>query len=235
MCRSATSDVAHTVSRMTSTRAGQRAGLAQVGHVIELDSVASGARWTRVDLHLHTPGVGSFACPSGVNLGDSAVVASLSERYADRLAAAGIEIAAITDYNGIREEWYVAIKDAAATRGITVLPGAELSIREGKGLHILVIFPLDSDIREINECLRSLDKKPGRALFEGRGHDEIDLTQHLHDALIGLRDRFGCLLIPAHVSDNKGVIKELGGKAAAELIQMVNVAEDVKPSETRSR
>jgi chromosome segregation protein len=183
----------------------------------------SGVRWRRIDLHLHTPGVNSFSCPSGIGMKSATDRETVAALYAKRLADAKIEIAALTDYNGIREEWYDAIRSAADQYGILVLPGVELSLKEGRGLHILVVFAEDTEPREVNECLRSLDKLAGRSLFTEREHDEIDLRDHLHDALRQIRERFRCLLIPAHGVDDKGLIKELGAKAAAELIRDVGV------------
>ncbi len=185
--------------------------------------MTGGADWRRIDLHLHTPGVASFACPGGAMSGEPAAQRELAGAYVDRLVAAGIEIAALTDYNGIRQPWYDLIRRAAADAGVLVLPGAELSLKVGKGLHVLAIFYAETDPREINESLRAVDRKPGRVLFDGRKHDEIDLREHLHQVLSGLRDRFGCLLVPAHVNSDKGLLTALGAKAAAECIRDVGV------------
>lgn len=185
--------------------------------------MTGGAVWRRIDFHLHTPGVGSFVCPGGGMPVEPGAQRELATAYADQLVASGIEIAALTDYNGIRQPWYDLIRRASAQVGVLLLPGVELSLKIGKGLHVLAIFYEGTDPREINECLRALDVKPGRALFDGRKHDEIDLREHLHQVLSGLRDRFGCLLVPAHVSGDKGLLTALGAKAAAECIREVAV------------
>ncbi len=184
--------------------------------------VPSGARWRRIDLHLHSPGVETFACPSGSDLTTDSGRRSLATAWADRLVAAGIEIGALTDYNGVRTTWYPLLNRAAEARDIMLLPGAEVSLKEGKGLHILVIFPCGCDPAEINEALRSLDRQPARALFDDgdrtKPHAELDLDKNLADALITLRQRFDCLVIPAHCADSKGLLKALGAQGAAELI-----------------
>jgi hypothetical protein len=43
-----------------------------------------GARWRRVDFHLHTPGVSSFAGVAGMNLNDPADQDRFAEAYAQR-------------------------------------------------------------------------------------------------------------------------------------------------------
>lgn len=182
-----------------------------------------GSRWYRVDFHLHTPGVRTFAPPSGVNLDDPRDRQRIAEQYAERLATAGIDVAAITDYNGIRDPWFTLIREAAAHHGVLVLPGAELSIEEGKGVHILAIFPQNTDVGEINECLRGLDRSPGRQLWTGRKFDELRPRVPLAEVLSSLRQRFRCLLIPAHGDDGKGIIRELGAEASAQLILDVDI------------
>ena len=73
----------------------------------------SGANWVRVDLHLHTPAVDSFSLPSGINFHSDKDKRSLVHQYVERLKNANIKVAAITDYNGIREEWLELIKKEA--------------------------------------------------------------------------------------------------------------------------
>jgi chromosome segregation protein len=187
------------------------------------EAPSSGARWRRIDFHLHSPGVDSFTSPGGMNHDSAEEREKFADDYAGRLASEGIEVAALTDYNGIREPWFTALKAAAEKRGIVMLPGVELSLSEGKGIHVLAIFREGTEPREVNECLRSMDKLPGRSLVEGRVHHEIDLRDHLTSALRSLRDRFNCLLIAAHCDDDKGIIKHLGPKRAAQLVRDVGM------------
>jgi chromosome segregation protein len=187
------------------------------------EAPSSGARWRRIDFHLHSPGVGSFSSPSGMNHDSEEERTKFADEYAGQLAAEGIEVAALTDYNGIREPWFNALRLAAEERGIVLFPGVELSLSEGKGIHVLAIFPTGTEPREVNECLRSMDKLPGRNLIEGRTHQEIDLRDHLTAALRSLRERFNCVLIAAHCEDDKGIIKHLGAKRSAELIRDVGL------------
>ena len=61
----------------------------------DLPDVPVGAMWRCFDLHLHTPGVHSFALPPGVDVQKAADREHLADEYVQRLADAGIEVAAI--------------------------------------------------------------------------------------------------------------------------------------------
>ena len=185
-----------------------------------VESVPMGATWHRVDLHLHTPGVHSFSCPDGADLKSASGRAALVKRYVDRLEDQGISICAITDYNGIRQEWFEPIREDAGGRGITVLPGAEVSFKTGKyGLHVLAIFPGDTVASRVNSFLQSLDRDAATPLFNpDRTHRDIDPRQHPSQALIDLRDRFHCLLIPPHPDQENGLCKSLQASDAAKLL-----------------
>ncbi len=74
-----------------------------------------GARWVRVDLHLHSPGAHSFKMPTGLSTNDQQ---ELIHRYVAQLKDRGIEVAAITDYQQIRGEWFIPIRDAARAEEI---------------------------------------------------------------------------------------------------------------------
>ncbi len=51
-----------------------------------------------------------------------------------QLESQGIRLCGITDYNGVRSDWFHVIRELGAARHIEVLPGAELSVRAGRGL-----------------------------------------------------------------------------------------------------
>jgi len=50
--------------------------------------------------------------------------------YIEQLATQGISVAAITDYNGINIEWFEVTAAKASNRGITLLPGVEMTFRQ---------------------------------------------------------------------------------------------------------
>jgi DNA repair ATPase RecN len=170
--------------------------------------------------------VDSFSCPDGADLKSTSGRTTVVGRYVDQLTDQRISVCAITDYNGIRTDWFEPIRNEAAKRGIVVLPGTEVSFNTGKyGLHILAIFPNDTAASSVNSFLRSLDRDAARPLFNtDRSHRDIDPKQHVAESLIDLRDRFRCLLIPPHPDqDNGGICKSLQPSDAAKLLA------DIKP------
>lgn len=181
----------------------------------------SGAQWTRVDLHLHSPGVASFRCPDGADLKSEKGRREVAKGYAQQLPVSGIRVAAITDYNGIREEWFCLIRDIAGEYGIAILPGAELSFQEGEhGLHVLAIFPGDADPGAINRAIDSLDKNPLDPIRrEDRSHRDILPEKSVIEALRRLREQLGCLFIPPHPTGQKGILKTYKAKQAATFLE----------------
>ncbi len=184
--------------------------------------VPAGATWRRIDFHLHTPGVDSFECPDGKDVNTKADRDQIAADFASRLATAGIEVAALTDYNGVREDWFQRIRKHAEQHEITVLPGAELVLREGQGVHILAIFPKDCDPRVINEELRKHHRLGGDLFSGDRGKvAKIESDKSLAETLLTIRQRLDCLLIPPHPGSGPGIVEVLGAQGAAQLITEV--------------
>ena len=191
------------------------------GAMNHLPDVSAGATWRCIDFHLHTPGVPSFMLPGGSSPDTATGLADLADQYVKAMTDVGIEIGVITDYQGVREDWYIAIRDKATPVGIYVLPGAELSIGRGggRGLHLLLICDPDSDPNKIEEVIRHQGRKSDR-LFAGRSqHKDLDLRGDLSDALRAIRDELGCVVIAPHASGKNGVLRELGPKHAAMLVR----------------
>jgi hypothetical protein len=182
-----------------------------------------GAIWRRIDLHLHSPGVNSFTCPNGADLESERGRDIVVQQFIEQLEKQEISICALSDYNGIRLEWFHPIKETAAQKGIVVFPGAELSFRAGKyGLHILAIFEHDCEPKEINSFIQALDRDPATPLFqEDRTHRDIDPQKNIVETLNSLRDRFGCLLIPPHPDQANGICKSHSAGDAAKLLMEV--------------
>ncbi len=203
---------------MTSRRrADQSVMTTSTGHS---QSPKAGATWRRVDLHLHSPGVKSFACPDGADLKSEKGRAAVAESYVEQLAHQQIFVAAITDYNGVRLEWFQLLASNAAGHGITILPGAELSFSYGNhGLHVLAVFPADTDLSGLNAFLHSLDRDPATPLFDSDlSHRDIALKSNLVESLHSLKDRFNCLFVLPHPNQKNGFCKTLQPVEAAQLL-----------------
>ena len=183
-----------------------------------------GARWVRVDLHLHSPGAFSFTFPPGLDADQREQVVA---RYVAQLKQQGIEIAAITDYQQIRTDWFEAIREAALKEGIYVYPGVELSFGAGTGgrdgLHVLAIFPYDFNVNQINHIIdKLLDDKPDEPLVYANGdHRKLAPKESLIECLRRLRRETGCLIIFPHPNDKNGLLKSFKPKEAADILAQI--------------
>lgn len=182
------------------------------------------AEWIRVDLHLHSPGVGSFKLSDSGNIQSMEFKKKIIDEYLNQLQETNIKIGAITDYNGIREDWFYLISSESERRGITIFPGTELYILGvgGKyGIHILIILDRDIDIEGFNRFLHSLDKNPQKPLLNGRENREIEASKDLEELINEIRKKYDCLIIFAHPEDDKGILKTFKPKEAARYIARI--------------
>lgn len=91
-----------------------------------------GLEWERADFHLHTHKDKEFKY-----LGDEH---SFVNEYIDKLFSEKITIGVITNHNKFDEDEYKALRKAGKKRNILILPGVELSVKEGNGIHTLIVF-----------------------------------------------------------------------------------------------
>jgi chromosome segregation protein len=189
---------------------------------IYLDKYYCGAEWARVDLHLHTPGSKSFKLPSGINLESSTVRNEITKNYINKLKEGNIKIGAITDYNGIRKEWFTLIRKEAEKENIFIFPGVELSFNDGKcGLHILAIFEYNCQIDGINSFIQSLDMNPQEPLLaEKRENRDITAKSNPYSAIIELKEKFKPIIIYPHPEDTNGLCKTFQKKQVADYIKI---------------
>ncbi len=183
-----------------------------------------GARWVRVDLHLHSPGAYSFTFPDNLQPHQKDQIV---KRYVAQLKGQGIEVAAITDYQQIRPEWFTAIQEAARKEGIYVYPGVELAFGGGKagkyGLHLLAIFPYDADINKINDGIDKIldDTIETPIILEDGQHRELEPRDTLEECLPRFQQKTGCLFIFAHPNESSGLLKSYQPPAVANLVAKV--------------
>ena len=93
------------------------------------NSKCIGAKWVRMGLHLHSSGIESFRLPNGTNLNSKEKCEELADEYVKKMEEAQICVSFITDYNGIKKEWFDLIKNRAHEKGIVLFPGIELSLK----------------------------------------------------------------------------------------------------------
>ena len=97
----------------------------------------SGMDIVRADFHLHTRKDKEFEYDGEPN--------SFVTEYVKELDDQDIRVAVITNHNKFDFDEYKAIRKKANKQGIFVLPGIELSVKEGSnGVHTLIVFDPDT-------------------------------------------------------------------------------------------
>ena len=196
----------------------------------KLPFFSNGAHWVRVDFHLHSPHVHSFVLPAGVNLDSSEEREKISSQYISQLKKENILVGAITDYQQIRKDWFTLLREKAEQEDIFLFPGIELSIEEGKGVHILIIFEYDENIDGINRFISALDRNPQEPFFreitqKGSNHRNINSNQDVLSILKRIRENFNCLIVIPHPEDDKGLIRSISLPQVAGIIQVSDAIE----------
>ncbi|MEG1062076.1 MAG: PHP domain-containing protein, partial [Oscillospiraceae bacterium] len=97
----------------------------------------AGLKFVRVDFHLHTCKDKEFSFTGELN--------SFVKDYVSALKQANINVGVITNHNKFDQDEYKAIRKAAKKEDIYILPGVELTIKEGaNGIHTLIVFDPDA-------------------------------------------------------------------------------------------
>jgi chromosome segregation protein len=170
-----------------------------------------GSAWVRADFHLHTQKDKEF-CYSGE---DEWYIAS----YVSALKKANIHIGMITNHNKFDIEEFKTLQKNARKNEIYLLPGIELSVKDGShGLHVLIIFKEEwiCNKENKNHIQGFLDVTfAGQSNFENKnGRSNHDLIETIRELDKFERDYF---LLYAHVEAKNGLWGGLSGGRIQEL------------------
>jgi predicted ATPase/Holliday junction resolvase len=158
-----------------------------------------GSRWVRADFHLHTRRDKEFKDDGGEQ--------DFVARYIAALRSADVRVGVITNHNKFDREEFKALRKAAKKEDIHLLPGIELSVKDGSnGIHTLVIF---SDEWVINQEQTDYVNGFLGVTFAGQSNYDNSNARSNHDLLETIRelDKFAkdYFLIFAHVEANNGL------------------------------
>ena len=96
----------------------------------------SGLEFVKADFHLHTRKDKEFSYSGEDN--------SFINDYISSLKESNIRVGVITNHNKFDRDEYKAIRRAARREDIFILPGVELTVKEGaNGIHTLIVFNPD--------------------------------------------------------------------------------------------
>lgn len=211
-----------------------------------LQSQECGARFLKVDLHIHTPGSADatgrnkYGFKYNSKKHTKQDLKKLAQKIVQTCIENGIRLIALTDHNSpgyvdttdLRSEvWYRLIKEAARGKPLTVLPGVEIST---SGAHILIILPPHPSHDEYNIFhIESLLEDYGFNVDKGDyGNLKATGTKSIIET-IQLAGRKKAIAIPAHLDGGGKSLFERFKKPCQTLVNLmqqpnVNAVEIVK-------
>lgn len=164
----------------------------------------SGLQYVRADFHLHTHKDKEFAYSGEQNSFVNDYVASLKE--------SNINIGVITNHNKFDKDEYKAIRKAAKKQDIFILPGVELTVKEGaNGIHTLIVFDPDEWLKDGGNHIQTFLTTAFATIPnpENRNAKSVyDLKNTFEQLEAYGRDYF---IIFAHVDQNSGLFSECKG------------------------
>lgn len=164
----------------------------------------SGLQYVRADFHLHTLKDKEFTYS-----GEST---SFVGDYVSALKNASINVGIITNHNKFDIEEYKAIRKAAKKQDIFILPGVELTVKEGaNGIHTLIVFNPEEWLENGNNHIQTFLTAAFATIFnpENRNTKSIFDLKNVFDQLDAYgRDYF---IVFAHVDQNSGLFSECRG------------------------
>lgn len=164
-----------------------------------------GAEWVRADFHMHTRADKEFKYAEHPDHYVSGYVTAVEE--------AGIKFGVITNHNKFDRDEFLSLKKTARRKGICLLPGVELSVKDGhNGVHTLVVFSeawIEQGADLINQFLgNTFAGRPSAAYENENERSNDDLLTTLGKLQRYERDFF---VMFAHVEDRSGLWNEMGG------------------------
>ena len=177
----------------------------------EISFFKHGSRWIRADFHLHTRRDREFK--------DTGIEQDFVARYVTALKSTNICAGVITNHNKFDCEEFKILRKAAKKENIYLLPGIELSVKDGaNGIHTLVVFHDDWIINQ--EQIDHINGFLG-VTFAGQANYENSNARSNHDLLDTIRelDEFhrDYFLIFAHVEAENGLWGGMKGGRIQEL------------------
>lgn len=165
---------------------------------------ATGLESVRVDFHLHTCKDKEFKYVGEQN--------NFAKEFVSELKQANISVGVITNHNKFDKDEYKAIRNVAKKDNIYILPGVELTIKEGaNGIHTLIIFNPDEWLSNGDNHIQTF-LTAAFATISNAENRNTKCTYDLKNALEALeaynKDYF---VIFAHVDQGSGLFNECKG------------------------
>lgn len=164
----------------------------------------TGLTYLRADFHLHTHKDKEFHYSGEQN--------SFVKDYVAGLERANVRIGAITNHNKFDKDEYNAIRKAARKEDIFILPGVELTVKEGaNGIHTLIIFDPNEWLANGENHIQTFLTTAFAAISNPENSNakcNYDLKNTIETLDAYDKDYF---IVFAHVDQNSGLFCECGG------------------------
>jgi hypothetical protein len=170
-----------------------------------------GSEWRKWDLHTHTPIDHEWINKS--NLDKEKGKQLFAKDYIEFAHKQELSLIAITDHNfcyNYEDLLIPYIQEEASKYEITILPGFEITVSDGSGIHVLIIFPKNTGLNDIFELVKQLFPAGAQRIdAEGRIISSNKTLKEIKECI----DEAGmeAIFIFAHADSSKGVLKERGG------------------------
>ena len=159
-----------------------------------------GLDWVRADFHLHTHRDKEFKYSDDEN--------SFVKEYIDKLVTEEIRIGVITNHNKFDIGEYKALRREGKRKNVFILPGVELSVKEGSGIHTLIVFHPEEWIMDGENYIEHflIEAFAGIANRENKNaRCKYDLRNLINTLNSYGKDYF---IVFAHVDQNNGFLYE---------------------------
>lgn len=164
----------------------------------------TGLEFVRADFHLHTRKDKEFLFVGEKN--------DFVKDYVSSLKQADIKVGVITNHNKFDKDEYKAIRKAAKKEDMCILPGVELTIKEGaNGIHTLIVFNPDEWLSNGDNHIQTFLTSAFATIPNPENRNTkciYDLKNTLEILEAYNRDYF---IIFAHVDQNSGLFCECRG------------------------
>lgn len=163
-----------------------------------------GLNYVRADFHLHSQKDKEFKYSGETN--------EFVKSYVAALKQAGIGIGVLTNHNKFDKDEYKAIKKLAGKEDIFILPGVELTVKEGSnGIHTLIVFDPDEWLENGNNHIQTFLASAFATISDPENRNVkclFDLRSTMEKLEEYGRDYF---IIFAHVDQKSGLFEECAG------------------------
>lgn len=173
-----------------------------------------GMQWFKCDFQMQTPGDRlHWDKDDPAYLRSKEDLGASVEAYLKRCHDVGLQMICVTDHNLAGLDYLVALREHNAKvaynenkQPLTILPGIEVEIQQGLGIHMLCIFDERMDPVQLNDVLTELGLPTDKRFNDSNQPNPAPVNySELLDIVQG---EYGGVVIAAHPSAAKGFLNE---------------------------